>query len=563
MKRHSCRIALLFVLLIASPQANAERLVLASASYGKNIVAVCDVDGKILWSHQTGGPKIGHSGHHDIQLLADGNILFHENWTTIIEMTLDKKVVWTYDSSTMNGNKGKRVDVHAFRRLPNGMTMIAESGVGRIIEVDKDGKIHADVKLQEGGRQVTRMVRKLNNGNYLVCAENPGVVTEYNAKSEVVWEYPITTRVYGAIRLRNGNTLIASGGGASVVEVTPDRKAVWEIKDTVPDTKITLKWTTFLTELDNGNFIIGNCHAGDKSPQIFEITREKKVVWQFNQYETFGNGLACSQVLSGDQSKLIRKLLSASTSKVDEQYGAKRTVIQIGKNKGFVLQPAKPAAEGARPWAWYAPTIGSHPNQSNEWGLRKLLDRGFYVCGVDVGESYGSPAGRKAFTEFHQQVVNQFKLESKARLVAQSRGGLMLFNWAAENPDKVQCIVGIYPVCDLRSYPGLKQAAGAYGLTPEELEKQLTQHNPIDRLEPLAKAGVPILHIHGDSDKVVPLEKNSQTMLDRYTALGGKMKLIVVPGKGHAEIPEYFQEPRLVQFLIAGGFSEESPRKNR
>ncbi len=257
----------------------------------------------------------GHAGHHDIQFLDNGNILFHENWTTIIEMTLDKKVVWTYDSSTMNGNKGKRVDVHAFRRLPNGLTMIAESGVGRIIEVDKDGKIHAEVKLKPGGTQNTRMARKLDNGNYLVCAENPGVVTEYNAKSEVVWEYPIKTRVYGAIRLRNGNTLIASGGGASVVEVTRDGKVVWEIKDIVPETKIALKWTTFLTELGNGNFIVGNCHAGEKSPQIFEITHDKKVVWQFNQYETFGNGLACSQVLSDEQSALVRKLLAATTGK--------------------------------------------------------------------------------------------------------------------------------------------------------------------------------------------------------------------------------------------------------
>src|SRR5271157_2173351 len=125
-------------------------------------------------------------------------------------MSLDKKIVWTYDSSKMNGNKGKRVDIHAFRRLPNGLTMIAESGVGRIIEVDRDGKIHAKVKLKPGGTQDTRMARKLDNGNYLVCAENPGVVTEYNSTGEVVWEYPIKTRVYGAIRLRNGNTLIAS-----------------------------------------------------------------------------------------------------------------------------------------------------------------------------------------------------------------------------------------------------------------------------------------------------------------------------------------------------------------
>ena len=305
-------VACLFAVLVAFTRANAERLVLASASYGKNIVAICDADGKVLWSHKTAGPKTGHAGHHDIQLLDNGNILFHENWTTIIEMTLDKKTVWTYDSSTMNGNKGKRVDVHAFQRLPNGLTMIAESGVGRIIEIDKEGEIHAEVKLAPGGTQSTRMVRKLDNGNYLVCAENPGVITEYNAKSEVVWDYPIKTRVFGAIRLRNGNTLIASGGGASVVEVSHDGKVVWEIKDHVPDTKVTLKWTTFLTELGNGNFIVGNCHAGEKNPQIFEITRNKKVVWQFNQYETFGNGLACSQVLNDQQSALVRKLLMAA-----------------------------------------------------------------------------------------------------------------------------------------------------------------------------------------------------------------------------------------------------------
>jgi pimeloyl-ACP methyl ester carboxylesterase len=189
--------------------------------------------------------------------------------------------------------------------------------------------------------------------------------------------------------------------------------------------------------------------------------------------------------------------------------------------------------------------------------LRKLLERGFYVVGVDVGESYGSPEGRKAFSEFHRQVVEKHKLEPKARLLAQSRGGLMMYNWAVENPDKVRCIVGIYPVCDVRSYPGLAKAAGAYALSPAELEKQLAQHNPIDRLAPLAKAGVPILHIHGDADAVVPLDKNSKVVADRYKALGGTMELIVVSGKGHAEIAEYFQEQRLVQFLLDGGSAKK------
>lgn len=312
MTRSATALLAFCVLASAGTPAFAERLVLASASYGKNVVAICDADGKVLWSHTTAGPKTGHAGHHDVQFLDNGNILYHDNWTTLVEMTLDKKVVWSYDSATSNGNKGKRVEVHAFRRLPNGLTMIAESGVGRIIEVDKTGVLQAEVKLKPGGRQHTRMVRKLDTGNYLVCAENPGVVTEYNGKGEVVWEHPIKTRVYGAIRLKGGNTLIASGGGASVVEVTPKGEVVWEIKDRIPGTEITLKWTTFLTELGNGNVVVGNCHAGEKSPQIFEVTRDKKVVWQFNRYDVFGNGLACSQVLSKEQSALVRKLLKGS-----------------------------------------------------------------------------------------------------------------------------------------------------------------------------------------------------------------------------------------------------------
>jgi outer membrane protein assembly factor BamB len=305
-----CLIVLLSC-FFAQPSVHAERLVLVSASYGKNILALCDTHGKILWSHKTEGPTKGHAGHHDVQLLPNGNILFHDSWTQLSEITLGKKIVWSYDSSIMNGNKGKSVDVHAFARLKNGHTMIAESGVGRIIEIDNSGKIVHQILLVKGGRQSTRQVRITPKGTYLVCSEDPGVVTEYNRKGEVVWDYLIKTRVYGAIRLKNGNTLIASGGGNSVVEVTPERKVVWEIKKQVPDSQIHLKWTTCLQELNNGNFVIGNCHAGPENPQIFEINRDKKIVWEFDEYELVGNGLACWQILDDEQSALVRNKLAA------------------------------------------------------------------------------------------------------------------------------------------------------------------------------------------------------------------------------------------------------------
>jgi len=288
-----------------------DRLILVGASYGKNVLAICDSKGEVLWRHDTAGPEKGHTGHHDVHLLPNGNILFHDTWTKTQEITLGKEVVWDYESAKANGNEGKRVDVHAFKRFADGTTMIAESGVGRFIHVDKDGKKIKEVPMGEGGRKSTRLVRMLDNGHYLSCAENPGVVTEYDKDGKVVWEYPTNTRVYGAIRLKSGNTLIATGSGNSVIEVSPEKKVVWDITKKVPDTEITLGWTTCLQELPNGNLVIGNCHAGDKNPQVFEITKDKKVVWEFDEWELVGNGLACWQILDAEQSAMVKKKLAA------------------------------------------------------------------------------------------------------------------------------------------------------------------------------------------------------------------------------------------------------------
>ncbi|MBU6302172.1 MAG: PQQ-binding-like beta-propeller repeat protein [Verrucomicrobia bacterium] len=290
----------------------ADRLVLLGASYGKNVLAVCEADGTVLWKQQTAGPAKGHAGHHDIHLLPSGNILYHDSWTLTREINLARQVVWEYDSASRNGNTGKAVDVHAFTRLPDGSTMIAESGVGRIIQVHASGELQHSLPLADGGRAHTRLVRLLADGHYLACAENPGVVTEYDATGKVVWEYPTGTRVYGAIRLRNGNTLIATGSGHGVLEVSPAKETVWEIRETVPGTPIKLAWTTMLQELPNGNRVIGNCHAGEGQPQIFEITRDKKVVWQFDAWDLVGNGLACWEILEGEKAALVRSKLTTA-----------------------------------------------------------------------------------------------------------------------------------------------------------------------------------------------------------------------------------------------------------
>ena len=219
-----------------------------------------------------------------------------------------------------------------------------------------------------------------------------------------------------------------------------------------------------------------------------------------------------------------------------------------GHTAFLISSPAAPEGQ-PKPWVWYAPTLPNLPSKAEEWMFRAFLDAGISVAGIDVGESYGSPDGRKLFTALHAELSGKRGYSTKPVLLGRSRGGLMTLAWAAENPDKVAAFAGVYPVCNLTSYPGLDKAAPAFGLDAAGLQAQLAQHNPVDRLASLARARVPFFAIHGDVDKTVPLELNSGLMKTRYEALGGTMNLIVPPGQGHNMWSGFFQCQELVEFV--------------
>ena len=227
----------------------------------------------------------------------------------------------------------------------------------------------------------------------------------------------------------------------------------------------------------------------------------------------------------------------------------------------FIIKPAKELA-GPTPWVLYAPTLGRGlPGDAETWMFRQFMDAGIAIAGIDVGESYGSPRGRATYNVLHKQLTEQHGFAQKACLLARSRGGLMLYCWAVDNPEKVNCIAGIYPVCNIASYPGLNRACGAYGMTEPELAANLAAHNPIDRLSSLAKARVPIFHIHGNIDKVVPLDANSGLVAKRYEDLGGKMDLQIAEGQGHNMWKGFFECQPLVDFVIQHATSAKARGK--
>ncbi|HEV3384589.1 MAG TPA: PQQ-binding-like beta-propeller repeat protein [Gemmata sp.] len=297
-----------FVLLAVTSTYAAEQPAYRVLAQDKGKVAIVGADGKVEWEVEC------KYNSHDICLLPNGNLLLHTAAATVTEMTPKKEIVWKYEAKPKPGYKGG-IEIHAFQRLPDGNTMVAESGNRRIVEVDKDGKIVKEVPLtvnKPDPHRDTRMVRKLDSGNYLVCHEGDGCVREYDEKGKVVWTYTLDlggrsrspghgpeghgTEVFGAIRLANGNTMIAGGNNNRVLEVDKYGKIVWSI-DQKELPGITLAWVTSLHVLPNGNLIVGNCHAGPENPQLFEVSRDKKVVWTFKNFEVFGNSCAAHQVL--------------------------------------------------------------------------------------------------------------------------------------------------------------------------------------------------------------------------------------------------------------------------
>ncbi|MFO1441472.1 MAG: SGNH/GDSL hydrolase family protein [Verrucomicrobiaceae bacterium] len=214
---------------------------------------------------------------------------------------------------------------------------------------------------------------------------------------------------------------------------------------------------------------------------------------------------------------------------------AKHELTIAGK---LVTVVAPKAAAAGRPWVWHGEFFGHKPAPDIA-----LLGKGFHIVYMKINDMLGCPDAVKLWNQCHAELTTSYALSKKPALVGLSRGGLYCYNWASANPDKVSCIYGDAPVCDFKSWPGGKGKGKGdpknWGFVlklwgfKDEAEALAYKGNPVDSLAPLAKAGVPLLHVFGDADDVVPWDENTGLIETRYKSLGGSMTLIRKPGVGH------------------------------
>jgi pimeloyl-ACP methyl ester carboxylesterase len=220
-----------------------------------------------------------------------------------------------------------------------------------------------------------------------------------------------------------------------------------------------------------------------------------------------------------------------------------------------VVCPVKPLP--GNHWIWNARFPDWHTDIDSI-----LLAEGFYVTYLNTDELIGSPKAVEVWNEYYQFLINSHHFHPKVALEGVSRGGLYVYNFAKKYPDRVSCIYAEAPVCDFKSWPGGfvagKRSDSDWKLILEmyafsnDAEALAYADNPIDNLDELARAKVPILHMIGLNDVVVPPDFNTMVLVNRYIQLGG-IATVVPCTRGPQDLEGHhftIETPRLVADFI-------------
>ena len=262
-----------------------------------NGAVIVGEDGRVQWTFDMPAS--------DGWVLPNGNVLLALYPTTdfphggVVEVERKtKKIVFQY--------QGQQKEVSTVQPLPGGKFLVAELGPDpRALVINRDGEILKTTPLQcqkKNFHMQTRMLRMLPNGNYIAPHLLDFSVKEYHPDTgEVVRAFATDDRgrdkhdwPFTGIRLQDGNTLIACTNGNRIIEVDEVGRIVWSVtnedlgEDLFDD-------ACGAQRLPNGNTVIASYHAKGDQVKLFEVTRQKKVVWR---YSGMKNGFHHFQILT-------------------------------------------------------------------------------------------------------------------------------------------------------------------------------------------------------------------------------------------------------------------------
>ncbi len=195
-----------------------------------------------------------------------------------------------------------------------------------------------------------------------------------------------------------------------------------------------------------------------------------------------------------------------------------RYEFKIDGVKGAIVVTAPRMAAAGNPWVFRADFVGRDAVVD-----QGLLAKGFHIVVGPVPTDVNGPV-LEQWNAVYKHLTNHGFSEKP---VMEGAGGAAgpAYAWAAENPDKVSCVYGENPV----------------------LRSSMSKTPPLNNLAPLAKAGVPILHVCGSLDPW--FQEQTRGVEKRYKELGGPITVIVKEGEGHFPLAPKDPKP-VVDFIV-------------
>ena len=220
-----------------------------------------------------------------------------------------------------------------------------------------------------------------------------------------------------------------------------------------------------------------------------------------------------------------KRLVFPAEWTTEEWHGFQRHKFQFEGCDAWIAEPRFTAGDGR--WSWCTVWPEAYVRRV---GIEALLEHGFYHVHIDTFATRANREGIRIMRAFQKMLVGM-GLSPKTNLIGMSWGGFFSLRYAEENPGKVAAVYLDAPVCNAadpddrpNTLQHCKSIEDAYGLTHRQL--QTSPMNPVNHIQPLVGAQIPLMAVLGQDDQSVSIETNFDLFEKRLLALGGTIQTI-------------------------------------
>ncbi|AKP52921.1 alpha/beta hydrolase family protein [Cyclobacterium amurskyense] len=234
----------------------------------------------------------------------------------------------------------------------------------------------------------------------------------------------------------------------------------------------------------------------------------------------------------------------------------KDTVIEISNRKVYIALPDRNEKVNEAP---FSVLMAIHGNGRNAMSYASENDQSvpFYVhqrnMAIDNGylfvvlsngnETWGTDQGLENLMKVYRYISSNYRVKEKWVLWGTSAGGLQMFRMIAEYPEKIDRVIGTFPVYDLEQAYSQRKSSNFIWQSKEDFD----DINPANFPEKLIN--VPMLIFHGKKDQAVPYKNHSLKLKREVNALGGAVKLKLVEGGHSTSNWKVYNNPLIKAFL--------------